>query len=130
MIIELQERLGTCWPRCDFVADRGLHQLLKRTLGGIWRAPNGGPFWWNIRLQEIFWQPDRFFDVGIAEQNLVGVSAGRPVYLRDVSTVSEGPDAPESYVWMGGGPSAYGQRDKQEFANTLDRFLAKKAGQA
>ena len=34
-----------------------------------------------------------------------------------------------SGVEMGGGPSAYGQRDKQEFANTLDRFLAKKAGQ-
>ena len=30
-----------------------------------------------------------------------------------------------SGVEMGGGPSAYSQRDKQAFANQLDRFLAK-----
>jgi uncharacterized protein YaiI (UPF0178 family) len=30
-----------------------------------------------------------------------------------------------SGVQMGGGPSAYGQRDKQEFANNLDRFLTR-----
>ena len=33
-----------------------------------------------------------------------------------------------SGVEMGGGPSAYGQRDKQEFANKIDRFLTKHAG--
>jgi uncharacterized protein YaiI (UPF0178 family) len=33
-----------------------------------------------------------------------------------------------SGVEMGGGPSAYGQRDKQEFANRLDRFLTRYAG--
>lgn len=33
-----------------------------------------------------------------------------------------------SGVEMGGGPAAYGQRDKQEFANQLDRFLAKHGG--
>ncbi len=32
-----------------------------------------------------------------------------------------------SGVEMGGGPSAYGQRDKQEFANQLDRFLTRYA---
>ena len=31
-----------------------------------------------------------------------------------------------SGVEMGGGPSAYSQRDKQEFANALDRFLARR----
>jgi len=30
-----------------------------------------------------------------------------------------------SGVEMRGGPSAYGQRDKQEFANNLDRFLTR-----
>jgi len=30
-----------------------------------------------------------------------------------------------SGVEMGGGPAAYGQRDKQEFANNLDRFLTR-----
>ena len=33
-----------------------------------------------------------------------------------------------SGVEMSGGPSAYSQRDKQEFANNLDRFLTKHAG--
>ena len=33
-----------------------------------------------------------------------------------------------SGVEMGGGPSVYGQRDKQAFANNLDRFLTKHAG--
>jgi hypothetical protein len=32
-----------------------------------------------------------------------------------------------SGVEMGGGPSAYSQRDKQEFANALDRFLARQS---
>jgi uncharacterized protein YaiI (UPF0178 family) len=35
-----------------------------------------------------------------------------------------------SGVEMGGGPSAYGQRDKQEFANNLDRLLTKYANQS
>ena len=35
-----------------------------------------------------------------------------------------------SGVEMGGGPSAYGQRDKQEFANKLDRLLTKYAGES
>jgi len=30
-----------------------------------------------------------------------------------------------SGVEMGGGPAAYGQRDKQEFANALDRLLSR-----
>ena len=34
-----------------------------------------------------------------------------------------------SGVEMSGGPNAYGQRDKQEFANNLDRFLTKHAGE-
>jgi multidrug efflux pump subunit AcrB len=37
---------------------------------------------------------------------IVGVSDGRPVYLRDVARVEQGPDEPEQYVWFGTGPSA------------------------
>ena len=33
-----------------------------------------------------------------------------------------------SGVEMSGGPSSYGQRDKQEFANQLDRLLAQSVG--
>jgi uncharacterized protein YaiI (UPF0178 family) len=35
-----------------------------------------------------------------------------------------------SGVEMGGGPGAYGQRDKQEFANNLDRLLTRYANES
>ncbi len=35
-----------------------------------------------------------------------------------------------SGVEMGGGPAAYSQRDKQDFANALDRFLTRHGSQA
>jgi multidrug efflux pump subunit AcrB len=37
---------------------------------------------------------------------IVGVHAGRPVYLDDVADVVSGPDQPESYVWFGTGAGA------------------------
>jgi len=37
---------------------------------------------------------------------VVGVHEGRPVFLRDVARVKEGPDQPEQYVWIGTGPQA------------------------
>ncbi len=37
---------------------------------------------------------------------VVGAHQGRPVFLRDVAQVSEGPDQPEQYVWFGTGPEA------------------------
>ena len=43
-------------------------------------------------------------------QLVVGVSAGRPVFLRDVAEVQDGADQPGSYVWLGTGPAA---ADKQ-----------------
>ena len=43
-------------------------------------------------------------------QLVVGVSAGRPVFLRDVAEVQDGADQPSSYVWLGTGPAA---ADKQ-----------------
>ena len=37
---------------------------------------------------------------------VVGVHQGRPVYLRDVARITEGPDTPSAYVWTGPGPAA------------------------
>ena len=37
---------------------------------------------------------------------VVGVHNGKPVYLRDVASVAEGPEQPESYVWTGPGAAA------------------------
>ena len=37
---------------------------------------------------------------------VVGVSQGKPVFMRDVARVEEGPDQPSRYVWFGAGPSS------------------------
>jgi len=37
---------------------------------------------------------------------VVGVSGGRPIYLRDVARIEDGPDQPSRYVWIGWGPAA------------------------
>ena len=41
---------------------------------------------------------------------VIGVSDGKPVFLRDVAEIKDGADQPGSYVWMGTGPAA---ADKQ-----------------
>lgn len=38
---------------------------------------------------------------------VVNVSSGRPVYLRDVASITDGAEEPSNYVFMGLGPSAY-----------------------
>ncbi len=40
------------------------------------------------------------------ESLVVGVSEGRPIYLRQVATVIDGPSETTSYMWFGVGPSA------------------------
>jgi multidrug efflux pump subunit AcrB len=35
---------------------------------------------------------------------VVAMHQGRPVFLRDVAQVKEGPDQPQQYVWLGSGP--------------------------
>ncbi len=37
---------------------------------------------------------------------VVGVSGGRPVYLREVAHITDGPEEPSQYVFMGFGPAA------------------------
>src|ERR1019366_2658537 len=44
------------------------------------------------------------------KQLVIGVSDGKPVFLRDVAEVQDGADQPGSYVWLGTGPAA---ADKQ-----------------
>ena len=37
---------------------------------------------------------------------VVGVYGGKPVYLKDVASILDGPEEPSTYVWMGTGPAA------------------------
>jgi multidrug efflux pump subunit AcrB len=45
-------------------------------------------------------------DAGDLERIVVGVRAGRPVYLSDVADIVDGPEEPARYVFLGTGPAA------------------------
>ncbi|MBC8441169.1 MAG: efflux RND transporter permease subunit [Deltaproteobacteria bacterium] len=51
---------------------------------------------------------------------VINVSNGRPVYLRDVAMIDDGPSDPEQYVFFGTGPSA---REKQITKVTSSRGI-------
>jgi multidrug efflux pump subunit AcrB len=57
---------------------------------------------------------------------VVEAAAGRPVYLRDVSTIVDGPEEPADYVLFGLGPAAQGKAPAPEPAVTLS--IAKRKG--
>ena len=42
-------------------------------------------------------------DVG---EVVLGINDGRPIYLKDVARVEDGPEEPADYVWLGSGPAA------------------------
>lgn len=46
-----------------------------------------------------------FKDRSELEELVVHVAAGRPVYLKDIATISDGPAEAESYSWIGFGPN-------------------------
>ncbi len=53
-----------------------------------------------VRLQSFF------NDVRDLENTVIKTVAGRPVYLRDIARVIDGPERPESYVFLVPGPAA------------------------
>ena len=59
---------------------------------------------------------------------VVGVFDGRPVYLRDVATIREGPDRPASYVSIGAGPKAAAPLAQAGEAPAVTIAVAKKPG--
>jgi len=71
-------------------------------------------------------------DVGEVKNLMVGVHAGRPVYLRDVAEVRDGPDEPVSYTRIGFGPAAAqetpGLHNRKDSFQAVTISLAKKKG--
>jgi len=60
---------------------------------------------------------------------VVGVHEGRPVYLRDVASITDGPGEPEDYVFMGLGPSSKAEaRERAGQYEAVTLALAKKKG--
>ncbi len=57
--------------------------------------------------REVLVQTGSFLsDANEVRQLVIGVSGGKPVFLRDVAEVQDGADQPGSYVWLGTGPAA------------------------
>ena len=72
-------------------------------------SQNAGSLVQNNR--EVLVQTGSFLsNAGEVKQLVIGVSDGKPVFLRDVAEVQDGADQPGSYVWLGTGPAA---ADKQ-----------------
>jgi multidrug efflux pump subunit AcrB len=60
---------------------------------------------------------------------VVGAHDGKPVYLRDVATIMQGPDQPSRYVWLGTGPAAeQAGLDIADNAPAVTIAVAKKPG--
>jgi len=77
------------------------YQALK---GFNWRLPAGVA---NTLNREIQVDVGRFLKNTDEIGNVVvGVYGGRPVYLKDVARIADGPEEPSTYVWMGSGPAA------------------------
>ena len=75
-----------------------LVQAYQALSGLNWRLPAGSFSSGNAEtLVEVGSLFRRAEDVGSA---VIGVSQGKPVYLRDVAAVSDGPEEPSQYVWM------------------------------
>ncbi len=56
-------------------------------------------------------------DVGLV---VVGIHGDRPVYLREVATIIDGPEEPDQYVFLGTGPAAQAKRiDGQPVSKTV-----------
>jgi multidrug efflux pump subunit AcrB len=57
---------------------------------------------------------------------VVGVSGSRPIYLRDVARIQDGPEEPADYVFTGMGPAARGKG--ATFAPAITLSVAKRKG--
>jgi multidrug efflux pump subunit AcrB len=55
-----------------------------------------------VEAGELFSQPGDVLDV------VIGAASGRPVYLREVASVKDGPEEPTTYVHFGAGAAAHG----------------------
>lgn len=65
---------------------------------------------------------------------VVGISNSRPVYLRDVAKISDGPEEPSNYVFMGFGPASLKSSEYASPQNSTGQYeavtiaIAKKKG--
>jgi len=79
--------------------------------------------------EELLVQAGVFLSHDAEIRNLVvGVYDGKPIYLRDVATVTEGADTPLEYVWTGAGPAAASLLAEVGESPAVTIAIAKKPG--
>jgi multidrug efflux pump subunit AcrB len=103
-------------------------QDIRAALQSANASRNAGNLVENNR--EVLVQTGSFLsDASEVERLVVGVSDGKPVFLRDVAQVKDGADQPSSYVWLGTGPAATDKHieDKGEFT-AVTLAITKKPG--
>jgi multidrug efflux pump subunit AcrB len=72
-------------------------------------------------------------DTGEVGQVVVGVFEGRPVYLRDVAAITDGPGEPANYVFFGTGPAGHekgitAHEDQKDMYPAVTVTFAKRKG--
>ncbi len=109
------------------------HQLSVQEVRAALQASNvshsAGSLVQNNR--EVLVQTGNFLsDANEVGQLVVGVTDGKPVFLRDVAEVVDGADQPKSYVWLGTGAAAgdKGIKAKGEFG-AVTIAVTKKPGE-
>jgi len=69
-----------------------------------WRLPAGST---AVANSEVVVDIGQFLENADEVRDLViSTSGGRPVYLRDIAEIHDGPEEPSTYVWLGSGPAA------------------------
>ncbi len=96
--------------RVDFDRERlasfnvSLLQAYQAMQSVNWRLPAGST---AIANTEVLVDVGEFLaDADDVGNVVVSASGGRPVYLKDVAEIMDGPEEPGSYVWLGSGPGA------------------------
>jgi multidrug efflux pump subunit AcrB len=96
--------------RVDFDRERlasfnvSLLQAYQALQSVNWRLPAGST---AIANTEVLVDVGEFLaDADDVGNVVVSASGGRPVYLKDVAEIMDGPEEPASYVWLGSGPGA------------------------
>jgi multidrug efflux pump subunit AcrB len=81
-----------------------LLQAWQALQGANWRLPAGQLAHLDAEIDVHV--GDFLRDARDVANTVVGVYRGKPVYLKDVAEIVDGPEEPAQYVWMGTGPAA------------------------
>lgn len=101
------------------------HQVMESLRKSNFLLPSGS---FSSKNEEFTVHTGGFFLNAEDAGNIVtAVSNGKPVYLRDVARIADGPEEPQSYVFMGLGPASKDGR-QGAFFEAVTISVAKKRG--